>query len=189
MSYFTLRGLSKKMHLRRSATRWLASAINPRKLPRGIDCDFCAVVSFVAAIDRQRTVLSVLVGRHGAMNPAGRARCKMSSTVNDKSRSAAAGIDTRSSHSTFDSDFADLESAITPLPRCAWARACPARARRIAPVISDNAVVAAPMNWRAESAGNPLPLPCHARRHNWLKSWQKLIVLSESRNRPLSRWR
>src|SRR5438132_12725504 len=40
-----------------------------------------------------------------------------------------------------------------------WARACPAaRARRNAPVISDNAVVAAPMNWRAESTGDPLPL-------------------------------
>src|ERR1700730_18774240 len=39
------------------------------------------------------------------------------------------------------------------------ARAFPAaRARRNAPVISDNAVVAAPMNWRAESTGNPLPL-------------------------------
>src|SRR5499427_5827820 len=39
------------------------------------------------------------------------------------------------------------------------ARACPAaRAIRNAPVISDNAVVAAPMNWRAESTGNPLPL-------------------------------
>src|SRR6266705_3312072 len=33
-----------------------------------------------------------------------------------------------------------------------------ARARRNAPVISDNAVVAAPMNWRAESTGSPLPL-------------------------------
>ena len=31
-------------------------------------------------------------------------------------------------------------------------------ARRNAPVISDNAVVAAPMNWRAESTGNSLPL-------------------------------
>jgi hypothetical protein len=33
-----------------------------------------------------------------------------------------------------------------------------ARARRNAPAISDNAVVAAPINWRAESTGNPLPL-------------------------------
>ena len=33
-----------------------------------------------------------------------------------------------------------------------------ARARRNAPVISDNAVVAAPMNWHAESTGNPSPL-------------------------------
>src|SRR5262249_57403662 len=32
------------------------------------------------------------------------------------------------------------------------------RARRNAPVISDNAVVAAPINWRAESTGNLLPL-------------------------------
>src|SRR5262245_27883501 len=39
------------------------------------------------------------------------------------------------------------------------ARAFPAaRARRNAPVISDNAVVAATINWRAESTGNPLPL-------------------------------
>ena len=38
------------------------------------------------------------------------------------------------------------------------ARAFPAaRARRNAPAISDNAVVPAPMNWRAESTGNPLP--------------------------------
>src|SRR6516225_4776671 len=53
-------------------------------------------------------------------------------------------------------------SAISPAASQAgaepWARACPARARRTAPVISDNAVVAAPMNWRAESTGNPLPL-------------------------------
>ena len=39
---------------------------------------------------------------------------------------------------------------------CARAFAA-ARARRNAPVISDNAVVAAPMNWRAESIGNPSP--------------------------------
>src|SRR5262249_31055756 len=39
------------------------------------------------------------------------------------------------------------------------ARAFPAaRARRNAPVISNNAVVAALMNWRAESTGNPLRL-------------------------------
>src|SRR5262249_15021742 len=39
------------------------------------------------------------------------------------------------------------------------ARACPAaRAIRNAPVISDNAVVAAQMTWRAESTDNPLPL-------------------------------
>src|SRR5437868_10426369 len=54
-------------------------------------------------------------------------------------------------------------SAISPAASQAgaepWARACPAaRARRNAPVISDNAVVAAPMNWRAQSTGNPLPL-------------------------------
>src|SRR5262245_39351571 len=54
------------------------------------------------------------------------------------------------------------------------ARASPAaRARRNAPVISDNAVVAAPMNWRAESTGDALPLS--RRRYNWLKSWQKSI--------------
>src|SRR5262249_34997248 len=39
--------------------------------------------------------------------------------------------------------------------------------------ISDNAVVAAPMNWRAESTGDALPLS--RRRYNWLKSWQKSI--------------
>src|SRR5438034_7645294 len=54
-------------------------------------------------------------------------------------------------------------SAISPAASQAGvelcARAFPAaRARRNAPVISDNAVVAAPMNWRAESTGNPLPL-------------------------------
>src|SRR5436853_5452627 len=54
-------------------------------------------------------------------------------------------------------------SAISPAASQAgvepWARACPAaRARTNAPVISDNAVVAAPMNWRAESTGDPLPL-------------------------------
>src|SRR6266516_167475 len=53
-------------------------------------------------------------------------------------------------------------SAISPAASqaCAepWACACPARARRNAPVISDNAVVAAPINWRAKSTGNPLPL-------------------------------
>src|SRR5262249_8485918 len=39
------------------------------------------------------------------------------------------------------------------------ARAFPgARARTNAPAISDNAVVAAPINWRAESTGDPLPL-------------------------------
>src|SRR6478672_4471491 len=39
------------------------------------------------------------------------------------------------------------------------ARAFPAaRARRNAPVISENAAVVAPMNWRAESTGSPLPL-------------------------------
>src|SRR5262249_48390335 len=40
-----------------------------------------------------------------------------------------------------------------------FARAFPAaRARRNAAVISDNAVVAVPMTWRAESTGSPLPL-------------------------------
>src|SRR5215468_5986053 len=54
-------------------------------------------------------------------------------------------------------------SAISPAASQAGAEPCArafpaARARRNAPVISDNAVVAAPMNWRAESTGNPLPL-------------------------------
>src|SRR5256885_3541890 len=60
-----------------------------------------------------------------------------------------------------------------------WARACPARAKRNAPIISDNAVVAVPMNRRAESTGDPLPLS-RARRHNWLKSWQKSIGHADS---------
>jgi hypothetical protein len=54
-------------------------------------------------------------------------------------------------------------SAISPAASHADAEPCArafpaARARRNAPVISDNAVVAAPMNWRAESTGNPSPL-------------------------------
>src|SRR5436190_21128415 len=54
-------------------------------------------------------------------------------------------------------------SAISPAASQAGAEPCArafpaARARRNAPVFSDNAVVAAPMNWRAESTGNPLPL-------------------------------
>ena len=70
-------------------------------------------------------------------------------------------------------------SAISPAASQAGAEPCArafpaARARRNAPVISDNAVVAAPMNRRAESTGDPLPLS-RARRHSWLKSWQKSI--------------
>src|SRR5512133_1360339 len=54
-------------------------------------------------------------------------------------------------------------SAISPAASQAGAEPCArafpaARARKNAPVISDDAVVAAPMNWRAESTGNPLPL-------------------------------
>jgi len=54
-------------------------------------------------------------------------------------------------------------SAISPAASQTDAEPCAcafpaARARRNAPVISDNAGVAAPMNWRAESTGNPLPL-------------------------------
>src|SRR6266498_1010220 len=54
-------------------------------------------------------------------------------------------------------------TAISPAASQASAELCArafpaARARRNAPVISDNAVVAAPMNWRAESTGDPLPL-------------------------------
>src|SRR5436190_315340 len=49
-------------------------------------------------------------------------------------------------------------TAISPAASQAGAEPCArafpaARARRNAPVISDNAVVAAPMNWRAESTG------------------------------------
>src|SRR5215468_9748310 len=54
-------------------------------------------------------------------------------------------------------------TAISPAASQAGAEPCArafpaARARRNAPVISDNAVVAAPMKWRAESTGNPLRL-------------------------------
>jgi hypothetical protein len=54
-------------------------------------------------------------------------------------------------------------SAISPAASQVGAEPCArafpaARARRNAPVISNNAVVAALMNWRAESTGNPLPL-------------------------------
>src|SRR6516165_12547859 len=54
-------------------------------------------------------------------------------------------------------------NAISPAASQAGAEPCArafpaARARRNAPIISENAVVAAPMNWRAESTGSPLPL-------------------------------
>src|SRR5262245_832090 len=54
-------------------------------------------------------------------------------------------------------------SAISPAASHSGAEPCAhafpaARARTNAPAISDNAVVAAPINWRAESTGNPLPL-------------------------------
>src|SRR5262245_38167034 len=54
-------------------------------------------------------------------------------------------------------------SAISPAASHSGAEPCAhafpaARARTNAPVISDNAVVAVPINWRAESTGNPLPL-------------------------------
>src|SRR5262245_19517307 len=60
------------------------------------------------------------------------------------------------------------------------ARAFPAaRARRNAPVISDNAVVAAPMNWRAESTGNPLPLS---------RSATQLAEIMAKVDRPCASW-
>src|SRR5262245_46055255 len=54
-------------------------------------------------------------------------------------------------------------TAISPAASQAGAEPCArafpaARARRNAPVISDNAVVAAPLSWRAESTGSCLPL-------------------------------
>src|SRR5437870_8020160 len=57
----------------------------------------------------------------------------------------------------------ESRSAISPAASQAGAEPCArafpaARTRRNAPVISDNAVVAAPMNWRAESTGDLLPL-------------------------------
>jgi hypothetical protein len=69
-------------------------------------------------------------------------------------------------------------SAISPAASHSGAEPCArafpaARARRNAPVISDNAVVAAPINWRAESTGSRLPLS--RPQHNRLKSWQKSI--------------
>jgi len=78
----------------------------------------------------------------------------------------------------FHGDHGEGRSAISPAASQAGAEPCArafpaARARRNAPVTSDNAVVAAPINWRAESTGNPLPLSRPA--NNWLKSWQKSI--------------
>src|SRR5262245_45374271 len=63
----------------------------------------------------------------------------------------------------FDRAHGEGRTAISPAASQAGAEPCaralPAeRARRNAPVISDNAVVAAPMNWRAASTGSPLPL-------------------------------
>src|SRR5262245_56487238 len=54
------------------------------------------------------------------------------------------------------------KSAISPATSQAGAEPCArafsaARAKRNAPVINDNAVVAAPMNWRAESTGSSSP--------------------------------
>src|SRR5262245_61266379 len=56
-------------------------------------------------------------------------------------------------------------SAISPAASHSDAAPCApafpaARARRNVPAISDNAVVAVPINWRAESTGNPLPPSC-----------------------------
>src|SRR5215468_2652636 len=54
-------------------------------------------------------------------------------------------------------------NAISPAASQAGAEPCArafptARARTNTPAINDNAVVPAPMNWRAKSTGNPLPL-------------------------------
>src|SRR6266536_819858 len=67
------------------------------------------------------------------------------------------------SEAPFHGAHGEGRTAISPAASQAGAELCArafpvARARRNAPVISDNAVVAAPMNWRAESTGNPLPL-------------------------------
>src|SRR5213596_2623244 len=75
-------------------------------------------------------------------------------------------------------------SAISPAASQAGAEPCArafpaARARRNTPVINDTAVVAAPMNWRAENMA--IPGPCLARRHNWLKTMAKVDRPSEFR--------
>src|SRR5438034_9729595 len=67
------------------------------------------------------------------------------------------------SGASFHGAHGEGRSAFSPAASQAGAEPCArafpaARARRNAPVINDNAVVAAPMNWRAESTGNPLPL-------------------------------
>src|SRR5262249_28520564 len=67
VSYVTLRWLSKKCTCASSATH---SGLRVASTPRRTDCDFCAVVR--AVIRCLEGSLSVFVGRHGAMNPAGK---------------------------------------------------------------------------------------------------------------------
>src|SRR5262245_26897456 len=77
----------------------------------------------------------------------------------------------------FQGAYGEGRSAISPATSQAAAEPCArafsaARAKRNAPVINDNAVVAAPTNWRAENMA--IPCLCFARRHNWLKTMAKV---------------
>ena len=87
-----------------------------------------------------------------------------SGPVNESSPSSGFSVTSMTcSGAPFHGAHGEGRSAISPAASqvgaepCAWAFPA-ARARRNSPVISDNAVVAAPMNWRAERTGNSLPL-------------------------------
>ena len=82
------------------------------------------------------------------------------------------------SEAPFHGTHGDGRSAISPAASHSDAEPCArtfpaARARRNAPAISDDAVVAAPITGVPKALA--IPCPCRARRHNWLKSWQKSI--------------
>ena len=118
--------------------------------------------------------------------------------------------DLKLSGAPFHGAHGEGRSAISPAASQTGAEPCacafPAeRVRRNAPVISDNAVVVAPMNWRAESTDNPLPLSRSAiplaENHGKSRSamrisaallpWSATVVLraSEGRRKEESRWR
>ena len=82
------------------------------------------------------------------------------------------------SEAPFHGAHGEGRSAISPAASQSDAEPCArkfsaARARKNAPVISDNAVVAAPITGVPKALA--IPCPCRARRHNRLKSWQKSI--------------